>query len=125
MIQQPRPAGQARSPVVQAPISEAEVVAIVRRDAAALTHADTHENGGSDELDVTGLSGVLADPQTPATHTQAATSVTVSSGAWAGSLAGAGTSEVQATLDWIDANLSGGGGGLDDFAVRARVSLRI
>ena len=31
-------------------------------------HASSHENGGSDEIDVTGLSGVLADPQTPAAH---------------------------------------------------------
>ncbi len=28
-----------------------------------LTHASTHENGGSDEVDVTDLSGLLADPQ--------------------------------------------------------------
>jgi hypothetical protein len=32
------------------------------------SHASTHENGGSDELDVTGLEGVLAEPQTPASH---------------------------------------------------------
>lgn len=31
-------------------------------------HAASHEDGGGDELDVTNLSGVLADPQTPATH---------------------------------------------------------
>lgn len=31
-------------------------------------HAATHQNGGTDELNVAGLSGVLADPQTPATH---------------------------------------------------------
>lgn len=31
-------------------------------------HAASHENGGSDELDVTGLSGELADPQPPKTH---------------------------------------------------------
>lgn len=30
-------------------------------------HAATHQNGGSDEISVTGLSGVLADPQTPDT----------------------------------------------------------
>lgn len=29
------------------------------------SHASTHENLGSDEIDVTGLSGLLADPQTP------------------------------------------------------------
>lgn len=31
-------------------------------------HHTTHENGGSDEIDVTGLSGLLADPQTAAAH---------------------------------------------------------
>lgn len=31
-------------------------------------HAATHEDGGADEIDVTGLTGVLATPQTPATH---------------------------------------------------------
>lgn len=31
-------------------------------------HAGTHEDGGTDELDVTGLSGLLADPQTPLAH---------------------------------------------------------
>ena len=28
-------------------------------------HAASHQNGGSDEIDVTGLSGVLADAQPP------------------------------------------------------------
>ncbi len=32
-------------------------------------HAASHENGGGDEINVAGLSGLLADPQTPATHT--------------------------------------------------------
>lgn len=32
-------------------------------------HAASHENGGGDEINVVGLSGLLADPQTPATHT--------------------------------------------------------
>lgn len=31
-------------------------------------HASNHENGGSDEIDVTGLSGLLADGQTPLAH---------------------------------------------------------
>jgi hypothetical protein len=34
-------------------------------------HASTHENGGLDEIDVTGLSGALADPQTPSAHASA------------------------------------------------------
>jgi len=39
-------------------------------------HAVNHEDGGTDEIDVTGLSGVLADPQTPAAHTHAPADVT-------------------------------------------------
>jgi hypothetical protein len=31
-------------------------------------HAADHENGGTDEIDVAGLSGLLADPQTPLPH---------------------------------------------------------
>ena len=31
-------------------------------------HASTHEDGGTDEISVTGLSGLLADGQTPLTH---------------------------------------------------------
>ena len=31
-------------------------------------HASTHENGGADEISVAGLSGVLADEQTPVDH---------------------------------------------------------
>ncbi|MEE8308043.1 MAG: hypothetical protein V3R81_12310 [Gammaproteobacteria bacterium] len=31
-------------------------------------HASTHEDGGGDEISVTNLSGLLADPQTPAPH---------------------------------------------------------
>jgi hypothetical protein len=31
-------------------------------------HATSHQNGGSDEISVTGLSGLLADDQTPSTH---------------------------------------------------------
>lgn len=35
-------------------------------------HAASHQNGGTDEISVAGLSGVLADAQTPAAHTHAA-----------------------------------------------------
>lgn len=38
-------------------------------------HASEHENGGGDEIDVTGLSGLLADPQTPASHTHTAADI--------------------------------------------------
>ncbi len=31
-------------------------------------HATSHQNGGSDEISVAGLSGTLADPQTPSAH---------------------------------------------------------
>lgn len=39
-------------------------------------HAASHENAGSDEIDVTGLSGLLADPQTPDTHTHSSSDIT-------------------------------------------------
>lgn len=34
----------------------------------SVTHATTHEDGGSDEVSVAGLSGLLGDAQTPTTH---------------------------------------------------------
>lgn len=34
-----------------------------------LTHAASHQNGGADEISVAGLSGLLADAQIPAAHT--------------------------------------------------------
>lgn len=36
--------------------------------AAPLAHKASHQNGGSDEINVAGLSGELADPQPPKTH---------------------------------------------------------
>ena len=39
-------------------------------------HASRHENGGPDEMNVTGLPGVLTDPQPPAAHTHAGGDVT-------------------------------------------------
>ena len=39
-------------------------------------HATSHQNNGADEINVAGLSGRLADPQTPATHTHAPGDVT-------------------------------------------------
>jgi hypothetical protein len=39
-------------------------------------HRVTHENGGADEISVLGLSGLLADGQTPLAHTQAGTTIT-------------------------------------------------
>ena len=32
------------------------------------SHASSHQNGGGDEISVAGLSGTLADPQTPSSH---------------------------------------------------------
>lgn len=37
-------------------------------DGVPVAHATSHENGGGDEIDVGGLSGVLADAQTPTDH---------------------------------------------------------
>lgn len=39
-------------------------------------HATSHEDGGTDEIDVTGLSGLLADAQTPLAHVHAEADVT-------------------------------------------------
>lgn len=38
-------------------------------------HASSHENGGGDEISVAGLSGLLADPQTPLSHNHAASDI--------------------------------------------------
>lgn len=54
----------------------AEVVQIIRAALGIMAppggppaaHAASHQNGGSDEVNVAGLSGLLADPQTPAAH---------------------------------------------------------
>lgn len=45
-------------------------------DHHAEDHAGRHQNGGADELNVGGLSGALADPQTPASHVHSATDLT-------------------------------------------------
>lgn len=42
-----------------------EINAII---AAVPSHASSHQNSGSDEINVAGLSGLLADPQTPISH---------------------------------------------------------
>jgi len=36
--------------------------------AGGAAHATSHQNGGADEVNVAGLSGLLADQQTPLTH---------------------------------------------------------
>jgi hypothetical protein len=55
-------------------------------------HKTTHEDGGADEISVAGLSGLLADAQTPAAHNQAAS--TINSGTLDGDrLPAAGTSK--------------------------------
>lgn len=43
---------------------------------ASGAHATTHENGGADEISVAGLSGLLADAQTPLAHNQAFSTIT-------------------------------------------------
>lgn len=39
-------------------------------------HATSHQDGGTDEISVAGLSGLLADAQTPLAHTHAEADVT-------------------------------------------------
>ena len=47
----------------------------------AKAHKTTHENGGADEISVAGLSGELADAQTPKAHNQAASTIDVTDAA--------------------------------------------
>lgn len=60
---------------------------------ASTTHASAHQNGGADEISVEGLSGALADAQTPTAH--ASTHIT------------SGSDEIdgdQLDIDWNPAN---------------------
>ncbi len=67
------------------------------------SHASSHQNGGGDEVSVTGLSGLLADPQTPAahSHTAAQTTYTPADGA-----------------DWTNPDPAAASEGLDALAAR-------
>lgn len=49
-------------------------------------HATTHQNGGADEISVTGLSGLLADAQTPLSHAVNASTYGYGDGTVAGHL---------------------------------------
>lgn len=49
-------------------ISVAGLSGILADPQTPLPHASSHEDGGGDELDLTGMSGLLATPQTPAAH---------------------------------------------------------
>jgi hypothetical protein len=93
--------------------TEADVTDLVAdlADKADLVHHPRHENGGADELDVTALSGLLADGQTPLDH--AATHVT--GGGDAVTLLAAqitpealGTPTLTTDQDWINGTQSGG-----------------
>jgi hypothetical protein len=73
-------------------------------------HASTHENGGADEVNVAGLSGVLADKQDPQTHAArhqpgGSDAMTVDAAAVTGSLRTIGTGALQACAG-NDARLS-------------------
>lgn len=63
----------------------------------AQTHASTHQNGGGDEISVAGLSGVLADAQLPQTHA-------IDGAAHSGSLAHSALSGITATDHHSNAN---------------------
>ena len=48
----------------------------VRSSGTPSAHATSHENGGGDEISVAGLSGLLADAQTPTAHTHTESEIT-------------------------------------------------
>jgi hypothetical protein len=68
----PSPARTQGGTDLQAPI-RAELAGL---DSRFTDHSARHENGGADEISVAGLSGVLADPQTPAAHVHSAADLT-------------------------------------------------
>lgn len=78
-------------------------------------HHLTHENGGTDEITVAGLSGLLADAQTPLAHTHAAADIV--SGLIALARLGAGVPDATKFLrgDQTWAVPAGGGGGLTNL----------
>jgi len=67
-----------------------------------LAHVSTHANGGSDELSVAGLSGLLADPQTPATHASS------HAGAGGDAITSLGAVTFTGAIDWTSATIING-----------------
>ncbi len=64
-------------------------------------HAARHENAGADEIDVTGLSGLLADAQTPAAHTHDGDTLQLDNiNSDGGAFAFDTTGQVTANQDW-------------------------
>jgi hypothetical protein len=57
-------------------MDEVDCTGLVGAGGAPIAHAASHENGGGDEVNVAGLSGELADDQPPKAHGNAAHSVT-------------------------------------------------
>lgn len=68
----PTPARTQGGGDLQAPI-RAEITAV---ESSLGAHAAQHQNGGSDEISIAGLSGLAADPQTPAAHVHSAADLT-------------------------------------------------
>lgn len=92
--------------------------AITKSEASSLSpipHSGTHENGGSDEIDVTGLSGLLADGQNPLDHASAHENGggdKINVGGLSGLLA-----NLQGTLDHTHQSAGGGVGGKIDHSL--------
>ncbi len=78
---------------------------------APAAHAPTHENGGSDEVSVVGLSGLLADDQTPLSHALDGAKHTIAGKTDGQKLAatGAASFAFEDDIDQIQASFDGGG----------------
>jgi hypothetical protein len=75
-------------------------------EAKQATHATQHEASGTDEIDVTGLSGTLADPQTPVTHQHLLFDITDSGTAAAENVPAAGDASVSEVVKGDDSRLT-------------------
>lgn len=83
-------------------ISVAGLSGLLADGQTPLAHVTTHQNGGADELSVTGLSGLLADGQTPLAHASS------HAGAGGDAITTLGAVTFTGAIDWTSATVING-----------------